>query len=112
MISVSFVFGSGTGSTDPKDYYVVEEQELTKTVKLQSTYNEYLDELRIIIYYKSENFLDEGVLENYCQEYICTFIEKEEHRYYDYRIVLRKQFYKKMFKKDYYNTYEMRVILK
>ena len=62
--------------------------------------------------YNHVNEINDGVLENYYQEYIYKWIRNNDHRYYDYLTVYRQKFYNKSINNGRYNTYELYTILK
>lgn len=119
IVTSSSLYGNDTvtneniGTVDEVlEKVIVETVVVDKYFTIRSTYNPIYHEIRVIVMYNHVKEVDEGVLENYYQEYIYKWIRNNDHRYYDYLTVYRQKFYNKSINNERYNTYELYTILK
>lgn len=119
IVTSSSLYGNGAvtnesiGTVDEVlEKVIVETIVVDKHFIIKSTYNPTYHEIRTIVMYNHVNEINDGVLENYYQEYIYKWIRNNDHRYYDYLTVYRQKFYNKSINNGRYNTYELYTILK
>ena len=91
---------------------VIESETLDNKFIIESVYNPVFDEIRIYIYTNVKIDADDGVLDSYYQYYMYQWVRNEKHRYYNYKTISRTHFYKKFYKGEYRNIYEIHAILK
>jgi hypothetical protein len=87
-----------TSSDEYFNYFYVDSDNITtedvkvdENVRIFSAYNERYKEIRVIVYYDSNLYIDDGQLENYYYEYIHKWKRDSNHRFYKTTLVRRKK---------------------